>query len=245
MSRSLPKPKKVPRRDRVVVSWLFPDQVSGHFMISMLNMLNYDLHVAGGRIQNGGTVFPVTSGANITTARNKQVSGFLDDSDADWLLIVDSDMTFPPDALETLIVNADPVEAPIVGGLCFGVRDDSRGLEYWPTMYQFDVVDDELLSYRIKSWEPDSMFPVHATGAAFILIHRTVLESMRVKFAERAPWIWFEEQNHNGRPWGEDMTFCLRAIQCGFPIYVHTGVHIGHMKTRKVTVDTYNDWKAS
>jgi GT2 family glycosyltransferase len=30
---------------------------------------------------------------------------------------------------------------------------------------------------------------------------------------------------------GEDLTFCLRAAAAGYPIHVHTGVQVGHMKS--------------
>jgi hypothetical protein len=37
----------------------------------------------------------------------------------------------------------------------------------------------------------------------------------------------------------EDITFCLRAGACGFPVYVHTGIEIGHMKEQMLTAELY------
>ena len=160
-------------------------------------------------------------------------------------MIVDSDMKFAPDSLDRLLAEADPVKAPIVGGLCFGKNHLEGSVEYWATMYGFDVKDDSIKTYRYESWPEDTMFPVNATGTAFLLIHRSVLEAMRERFKDRAPWIWFEEMNNRGYTWGEDTTFCLRAQQCGFPIYVHTGVEIGHVKPETISGDTFRRWKAS
>lgn len=230
----------LPPSDTVFVSWLFPQDVSGQFMGSMMNLLGYDLHVAGGRILNGGGFLPFASGPNISTARNKQAREFLK-TRADWLLIVDSDMAFEPDSLERLMVEADPEKAPIVGGLCFGKTQKPDGrLEYWPTLYQFDK---DLKSYRFNEWPENTMLPVNATGTAFLLIHRSVLEAMGDKFGDREPWVWFEEINFNGHVYGEDVTFCMRAQQCGFPIHVHTGVEITHMKPEAITADTYKRWR--
>jgi len=36
----------------------------------------------------------------------------------------------------------------------------------------------------------------------------------------------------NGRRVGEDLSFCLRARSAGVPVNVHTGVQVGHVKSR-------------
>lgn len=237
------KQRLLPPRDRVVVSWLFPSagDVNGNFMGSVVNLMGYDLHKEGGRILNGGGFVPVSSGPNIATARNKQVRKFLP-MDADWLWILDSDMVFEPDTLERLMEEADPVKAPVVGGLCFGKKQvGTGGPEYFTTLYHFD---EDLKAYRLNEWPENTMLPVNATGAACLLIHRSVLEAMGEKFADRDPWPWFEEVNNAGYVYSEDVTFCIRAQQCGFPIHVHTGVEVKHMKPEVIGVDTYKKWWA-
>jgi hypothetical protein len=42
---------------------------------------------------------------------------------------------------------------------------------------------------------------------------------------------WFREIVVDGRDFGEDMSFCLRANVAGFPIHVNTGVRVGHIKS--------------
>ena len=49
------------------------------------------------------------------------------------------------------------------------------------------------------------------------------------------PWFAFGNNGTFGGA-GEDMEFCRRAAECGFPIYVHTGVALGHLKEIEVTV---------
>jgi hypothetical protein len=34
----------------------------------------------------------------------------------------------------------------------------------------------------------------------------------------------------DGRQQGEDLSFCLRCAMAEIPVYVHTGVQVGHMK---------------
>jgi hypothetical protein len=159
--------------------------------------------------------------------------------------MVDSDMTFDPDVVERLLDYADPVKAPIVGGLCFGF--DEQG-DVQPTLYGLigEAEDPENLQViRYHEWTPDAMYQVAGTGAACLLIHKSVLEAMRDfehprgKQGFNDAYPWFQETEHNGKPVGEDITFCWRAIQLGFPVYVNTAVQLGHVKDRILTMESY------
>ena len=48
----------------------------------------------------------------------------------DWILFIDSDMTWQPDAIRTLVETQRKFDLDIVGGLCF-----QRSAPYQPTMY--------------------------------------------------------------------------------------------------------------
>ncbi len=187
------------------------------------------------------------SGANVSAPRNEVVKQFLAYGKADWLFMVDTDMTFAPDTVERLLEYADPDAAPIVGGLCFGLND--RG-ETVPTLYGLmgDPDDPANLDVtRFDAFPPDAMFQVVATGAACLLIHKTVFERMRdfehpnrpgkVGFNDAYPW--FQELEHDGRPVSEDIAFCWRAGLLQIPVYVNTAVQIGHIKERVLTMESY------
>lgn len=236
MSQS-PK-KKGKRRQGVAVSWLFPDKVAGEFCVSMANLMGYDSR----RHRHVSNLLPMSSGPNLNTARNKQARVFLEDTFAEWLLIVDSDMVFEPDVVDRILLEADPVRAPIVGGLCFGETTTPEGSEFFATLYGYN---EDLTTYKWDTFPENTMFPVNGTGTGFLLIHYTVFQAVGEKFAQRAPLVWFEEMVMDGRLWSEDSMFCLRAQQCGFPIHVHTGVEIGHVKRRIIDNKLYQDWRAS
>ena len=173
-------------------------------------------------------VLALESGPNISTARNMVVREFLDNQRAPWLLMVDTDMVFAPTALDRLVAAADPVERPIVGGLCFSLVNG----EVQPTMYELTETGDRPAFVRYTQWPEDGLMRVTATGAAFLLMHRTALETVeRLTKDVSAPWF---RETPVGAPlalMGEDMTFCLRCLAAGIPVYVHTGVQVGHMKT--------------
>lgn len=228
--------------EKVVIGYLHPGTVHAAFMESVLDLLVYDVAFHQ-RIVNGGGRLATQAGANLSGPRNGIVKRFLDYGKADWLWMVDTDMTFAPDTVERLLEFADPDTAPIVGGLCFGF--DDKG-EIQPTLFGLlgDPESPQVVRYR--EWQPDAMFQVAATGAACLLIHKTALERIRdIQIPGRATagfndaFQWFQEVEHDGQPVSEDITFCWRAGLAGLPIYVNTGVQLGHIKDRELTMDAY------
>lgn len=227
------------RKGKVVLGYVHPTEVSASFHKSVLSLVvhdfNHDKHLA-----NGGGEISRYSSANISNARNGIVRIFLDQTEAEWLWMVDADMSFADDTLDRLLAVAHHERAPIVGGLCFGIDEG----ELFGTLYDLKQQDDGALTMvRYNEFPPDAMFQVVATGAACLLIHRSVLEAVREKSPE--PYPWFQETVFNGNPMGEDVTFCLRAGSLGFPVFVHTGIEIGHAKTQVLTADMYRAQRAT
>jgi hypothetical protein len=169
----------------------------------------------------------VASGPQLSPARNLLVRRFLD-GDAAWLFMVDTDMAFAPDAITRLIAAADPAERPIVGGLyyCAG----PPGADPDPVTFQWVDVRGEPGLIRYRDWTPGECVPVAATGAACLLTHRTALEQVE-KHAGDIAAPWFCESRLGGLLIEEDLTFCVRCTDAGIPIYVHTGVQFGHVKS--------------
>jgi len=226
-----------------VVGYLSPGLVHSGFAESMLDLLVYDMAFHK-RIVNGGGRLCTQAGANLSGPRNGLIRKFLAYGKADWLWLVDSDMVFRPDTVERLLEHADPVTAPIVGGLCFGF-DDKANVQ--PTLFGLVGDEDSPQVIRYHEWPPDSMFEVAATGAACLLIHKSALERIRdVQLPRRNgrpgyndAFPWFQETEHDGNPVSEDITFCWRAIQTGCRVWVNTAVQIGHIKDRELTMDVY------
>lgn len=176
------------------------------------------------------------SSANISSGRNTVVRDFLaNPKRPEWLWMVDTDMTFADDLLERLLSSADPKMRPIVGGLCFGVRP-ARGakpngvgavpLELFPTIYF--IGDDGQMS-QATGYPPDEVIQCHSTGAACLLIHRSVLE--HDGWQDGHPFPWFRESVFAGKECSEDQFFCIKAGGLGFPVHVDTGARTGHVKT--------------
>lgn len=227
--------------DKAVVGYLHPGTVHSGFVRSLINLMAYD-GAHSRRMCDGGGVIECQAGANLAGPRNDLVRSFLK-QDVGWLLMVDSDMTFPPDALDRLMDKADRDKRPIVGGLCFGLEADGT---HSPTL--FDVCagpDGAPQVVRHRNYPPDMLVKLAGTGAAFLLVHRSVFE--RFDSHEPTPgtsafsrvYPYFQETEYFGKPISEDLTFCFRAGFLNIPTYVDTGCVIGHLKTRQLDATSF------
>ena len=154
-------------------------------------------------------------GTLITKARNDLVEKFK----GDWLLFIDSDMTFEPDALNKLIAH----DLDIVGGLCF-----RRVPPYNPTIYQ--KINGSLKWQWQHEYPKDSLFEVDATGCAFMLIKKRVFEKLKKPYFE-----------YNGNV-SEDLFFCHKAKEAGFKIWIDSSVKIGHLGMFPVDEKFYENY---
>lgn len=165
--------------------------------------------------------------SQLVAGRNKVAREFLA-SKAEWLWMVDTDMTFDPDIVDRLLAVAHVKRRPIVGGLCFSA---DRAGTVAPTLYRLDEQTGVLDRARdLPGPDGDPLIPVDATGAACLLVHRRVFEDL--DDGTHSPW--FDEMDLAGDRLGEDMTFCLRARVAGYPIYVHAGIEAGHVKPQSI-----------
>jgi len=193
----------------VIIGYLHPQAVDGAFHDSLVSLL---LGPDRGRVAG---VIGIESGPIIEKGRNQLALAFRQ-TGAKWLLALDADMVFTPDLITQLMKHASGKR--IVGGLCFGWT----GLEAWPTMYDenFEVMHD---------WTPGELVTVGGTGAACLLIPRTVFQQIE------GPWY----KTATGEV-GEDLYFCRLVRQHGFEVCVDTSVPVGHSKRTVITARHYH-----
>lgn len=220
----------------VTVAYVHPNDVAYSWHESLMRMLGHDMG-SQARIVAGGWLSVKCYGADgIPAARNTGVVEFLTGRDAEWLLWVDTDMGFAPDALDRLLEVADPVERPIVGGLCFAQKHTAAdGMGGWragiaPTIYDWTTTPTGETGFLSRSsYLANKVIRCAGTGSAFLLIHRRVFEAI----ADAHGPVWYDRvpnPSAGGNLMGEDLSFCLRAGALGFPIFVHTGVRTTHYK---------------
>lgn len=226
----------------IAIGYISPGQVATRFMDSYVDLVLTDTRITA-RIS-------LVSGPRISAARNDVVRTFLTlPSKPQWLLMLDSDMSFNSDITEKLLQVANEKTSPVVGGLCFG---GGRVGTPFPTLYR--MVDPTKRKGKvtevIENYPKDALCKVDATGAACLFIHRDVLVQMKDKFSTMGdghenPHPWFQETVYKGHEYGEDWTFCMRLKQMNIPLYVHTGIKLGHVKTQLYDEEFYMDYRRS
>jgi len=240
----------------VVLAWMFRaiEGTSGWFTHSLVDFMRWDAqgpgHVCGG----AGGFIDVQSGPRIAETRNQIVDQFATAfPNAEWLLFIDSDMTFDCTLVEDLLKAADPEHVPILGTLAFVAGGDQGGPH--PTIFEeHEAVGPDgekmVAVSHVVDYPKNALVKCGGTGASGLLIHRGVLAAMSqpwpkgfgtLENGRPNPYPWFSEGlvNPDGHPLGEDIAFCRRARLLDIPVHVHTGIKMGHMKLYKLDEDYY------
>jgi GT2 family glycosyltransferase len=209
----------------VMLGYIHNGWVRAEFVASLLNLQQHPARELVGCLtaQSGGTL--------VSYARNLLAENLLK-SPYQWLLMVDADMAFTPDNVADLAEAADQDERPVITGVCATLNP--AGTATIPAIYRANLdATGAIFNFitRGKTLPADGVHQVDACGAAFLMIHRSVLEKI-------APGEWFREGvTPSGGIRGEDLSFCVRASEAGFPIWAHCGVRPGHLKTVCLTAD--------
>lgn len=233
----------------VMGAYLHPNSVSHCFQDSLNRLIGYDLVHGGRMVRGGGLVMFRCGSGNLVEARNDVVRHFLDENNAEWLWLIDTDMGFAPDTVERLVEAADPVERPVLGALCFGLKEtESDGMggflvRPFPTLYDWARDGEGTFGFHIRrDYKPNTVTQVAGTGAACLLIHRSVVEKLRADLGDT----WFDQSKQtDGKPVSEDLSFCYRVNAAGFRVFVHTGVQTTHHKNIWLGEDLYHLFEAA
>ena len=156
-------------------------------------------------------------------ARNQITQYVLAKGGYDFILWLDSDMTFEPDLLEKLIADIEGAEDGkrklAVSGLCFGRRPPFK-----PCLYKGLEVEQQgqMIMPRCDVWYDyprDQLFEVAACGFACVLMRVEMLEAMGIYGVPFFPIGGL----------GEDLTFCWRARKLDMKFWCDSRLKIGHI----------------
>lgn len=170
-------------------------------------------------LQKGGneTAIMFECGSLIYDARNKLAKQAIK-MQADYTMWLDSDMIFKPDTMVRLLAH----DAPIVSGAYF-----RRSPPYH--LVAFDKCDTET-----REWTdlplPAETVKCGGVGFGCVLVRTDVLFEVAAKYKT-----WFEPMNG----FGEDLSFCYRARQCGFDVLLDPTITCGHVGHIVVNEDFY------
>lgn len=162
------------------------------------------------------------SGLYIEDNRHFIARRFLNEHDAPWLLMIDSDIQFGPDLIDQMLDAARTVGAKVLSG--------NVPLDVFPNVAYLAMPQPGVFA-PLRMLPPEKVFEADAAATAIMLIHRDVLQAIREHEGE----CWFyrhkvEVEDAGGYPYrtflnlGEDISFCLRARAAGFSTWVVQGL---------------------
>lgn len=179
---------------------------------------------------------------NLVAEQHERIARwFVEETDADTLLVLEQDHRFP----RNLLARVAQYEDAVVGALYY-----TRMEPYWPVALvpKPDFMDrPEVWRGQWEGIELTPLWPtledeyraqpglhqVCAVGFGCVSIRRDVLED----WPKNEPY--FQNHYEFGKWWTDDVWFCCRALQMGHDVFVDTEVELPHMGLRDVDYRTH------
>jgi GT2 family glycosyltransferase len=156
------------------------------------------------------------SGALVYDARAQIINDAIRQG-ADYVLFVDSDIVFPPDAIDTLLAH----NKDMVSGLYFGRISPHNPIAY-KSIEPLRIFQKNAKSETISDINTP-LQEVAAAGLGFCLIKMDAIRKISKRY--KVP---FEPM----RGLGEDFSFFIRAKKCGCKLFLDTTIDLKHVGTK-------------
>lgn len=131
------------------------------------------------------------------------------------LMMIDDDMIFPSDTLNTLLSHDKDF---------VGVLAHSRCLPPLPVVTTFDQDEISTTDRLLGKYNfPDTLFKVKGIGGGIVLIKTEVFENIS------RPWFANENYDTGMTKVGEDYYFCNKVLEIGKEIWCDPTLKIGHI----------------
>lgn len=188
------------------------DQVPVQFAQSLATLINV-----------GECQISFISGSLIYDARNKLAAQAVKFG-ADYVLWLDSDMVFEPDMFKQLMEHMK--DKDIVSGLYF-----RRAKPFTPVIFsKLEITDEKTTWEGYDDYPENSVFEVEGIGFGCVLLKTSVLIDIASNFKT-----WFAPIGGVG----EDLSFCARARELGYKIWLDSSIKCGHVAHTVITDSFY------
>jgi GT2 family glycosyltransferase len=210
--------------DKVFIGYSSGGSVSARFTKCLLDLQAFEIKSPGDRYEL--ISIDHAQGLYIQENRNKVVE-MARASGADWLLQLDTDISFSPELLRIMMRYASPSRFPIVTGLYANLGEaDSDGAFNVVNCIYGEAPNGQYVTLN----PPDNMqpFEVDACGTGVFLTHLSVYD--KIPF----PWYWlalFKNPDGSMQTMNEDIAFCRMAKAAGCWILCDPLAEVVHWKT--------------
>lgn len=149
----------------------------------------------------------------------------------DYVFWMDSDMTFTQDALKRLVKRAKEYgENTIMTGLYF-----RRVEPFSPVLLDtLDIGDDGRVHFENTKRLPKEPFEVAGCGFGCVLLPTQALMDVAARFGDMFGPM---------KGVGEDLSFCIRARECGYRIICDPAIECGHVGHNIITRGFWESYK--
>ncbi len=220
--------------ERIHIAWVHAGEVDAMFAYSIMQLIKAMPHKIG-------SINCIQGLGLLAKSRNMVVKHFLDNTDEDWIFMVDADEYIGLGEFMLLLENADADTKPFISGLYFAANSQNPiSIDPVPLIFINKGAPEGVQPYF--DYPDNQLVKIYAAGTGAMLIHRSVLEYMREAGKETygEDWCWFQDGPLSGNRWlSEDLTFCARVQELGIPMYAHTGAIFPHHKQIWITAETY------
>lgn len=196
------------------------DTLSARFAQCLVNLVNnkHDFDVEVG--------FHI--GSLVYDSRNKLAERAIN-SDCDYILWLDSDMTFMPDTLDIMVKELEDNNYEILAGMYYRRRPP-----FTPTLFkELRIMPTGTVAKEFDEI-PEEIFEVAGCGFGCVLMKRNVLWNVLCQHG----YMFSPIDNV-----GEDLSFCWRARMCGHKIYCDPTIALGHEVKTIITKSNRGNFK--
>lgn len=156
--------------------------------------------------------FSMVSNSLIYDAREYVAEQFMK-SDNEYLMFIDSDMTFHPQSLQFLLRH----DKEFVTAKAF-----KRVHPYQPCFYTKVLYENGLPSLEVPTGYGEGLLPIEGAGLACALIKRSAFEKLEKPYFFPLPNV------------GEDLSFCIKLKEAGVKMYCDTTLQFGHLAQQEI-----------
>lgn len=168
-------------------------------------------------------------GCYITQNRNRVVDFFLERKEADWLLQLDTDISFEANLVDRLCDLADETSSKVV----LGWYQNKMEMGIMPLTYMITK-----MGFTYTKPFGDQPFRLDGAGTGCLLVHKEVYEKVKRDSTGRIFYFGDTAEEFPGsdehKPLGEDLMFCLNCKKAGYDIYTRGTLKVGHNKIAEI-----------
>ena len=207
---------------KILIGTPFKDMATDNYIKSLADLIIYTQ-------RQGHEVEYINEHGGLYDARDRICSKTIKGK-FDYMLQIDSDMTFPPDGLCTMLDKMERDNIHVMTGV-YVSKDKSHRPVLFTELHKDDANAGPYSRKRgLRELMLNHIFTVAGCGAGFLLASEHIIRLMMIHVRD-----WFKP--YEGL--GEDVSFCQRCTEMGYKIYVDKTVKLGHTKYTEYILD---DW---